>query len=212
LLALATGAAAMPQSSNADIIWTDLSANPVVVGPLHNALFLIDTFPGNAELIFRVHSNIDMSRWVTAAQNAGYLRVKQYLGFLVAAEKSVVWNQAPGNDAGNLFGTVGAANEITHAPNSFENKYALFKFKDSTAGDALRYGWVQMSLFNSFSQDESPRVTIHGYAYDDGGVQLPAGVVPEPSAMGLAVLGALTLGASGVRSWRRKRDQAASAD
>src|SRR6185436_3435302 len=32
LLALAAGAVALPQSSNADIIFTDLSANPIQVG------------------------------------------------------------------------------------------------------------------------------------------------------------------------------------
>ena len=50
LLALAAGAIAMPQTGNADIIFTDLSASPVTVGNNATTNFLIDTLPGTARL------------------------------------------------------------------------------------------------------------------------------------------------------------------
>src|SRR5437016_7026650 len=46
LLTLAAGAVAMPQTSKADIIVTDLSAHPVTVVGNTNSSFLIDNLPG----------------------------------------------------------------------------------------------------------------------------------------------------------------------
>src|SRR5437870_2953982 len=50
LLALAAGAVAMPQTSNADIIFTDLSSAPPNVGYLGATSFIISTLPGTAQL------------------------------------------------------------------------------------------------------------------------------------------------------------------
>ena len=47
-------------------------------------------------------------------------------------------------------------------------------------------------------------LTIHDWAYDDTGAVLPAGVVPEPASTGMG-LGALALGAAGLRRWRKTR-------
>jgi hypothetical protein len=49
---------------------------------------------------------------------------------------------------------------------------------------------------------------LEGWAYDDSGDQIAAGDtggVPEPSTMALAGLGALALGAAGLRRWRAAR-------
>ncbi len=57
------------------------------------------------------------------------------------------------------------------------------------------------------SYPTGPNVTIWGYAYDNTGAkptmgQLP---VPEPSSGALLVMGAMALGARGLRKWRQKR-------
>src|SRR5689334_24325809 len=75
LLALASGAVAMPQTSNADIIFVDLSANPPHVGPLSGSSFVINTFPGDAQLGFHTsHRGGSMTsssqRLVKCAQEA----------------------------------------------------------------------------------------------------------------------------------------------
>ena len=55
-----------------------------------------------------------------------------------------------------------------------------------------------------------PLVTIYRYGWDNTGLQPTMGqtLVPEPSAAAIVALGAMALGARGVRSWRQKRDVA----
>jgi hypothetical protein len=93
---------------------------------------------------------------------------------------------------------------------SFTDRYLMFSFKDSTNGDALRYGWVSLDFqltnranFNGF---------IKGYAYEDTGALIEAGAmsapVPEPGSAGASLLlGAMITGAAGVR--RRRKAMAA---
>lgn len=98
----------------------------------------------------------------------------------------------------------------TYYSGSFNDRYLMFSFKDSTNSDALRYGWVSLDFqltnrgnFNGF---------IKGYAYDDSGAKIPAGAmpapVPEPGSAGVSLLlGAMITGAAGVR--RRRKAMAA---
>src|SRR6185369_6030767 len=79
LLALATGAVAMPQTSQADIIFTDLSASPAQIGPLTDPSFIINNLPGTAQIAFNEHTigtAISSSRFVIVGQNLGYVRFK----------------------------------------------------------------------------------------------------------------------------------------
>src|SRR6266404_7809040 len=57
LLALAAGALAIPQTSNADIVFTDLSSAPVTVGPLADPSYLLN-LPGTHQFSFRVRTRI----------------------------------------------------------------------------------------------------------------------------------------------------------
>ena len=208
LLALAAGAAALPQTSEADIIFTDLSSDPAQVGSLSSSSYLIDTLPGTARLGFAAKTratSISYSKIITAGQKAGYVRIKTSHSFVVPASAGKTWDQVPG--VGSIFGTVATAFYFGHSPGSYNNKFLSFRFKDSTlAGSPLRYGWIEVSLSNP-SNGGDPNVTIFGYAYDNTGAQLPAGAVPEPAPMGLLALGALALGAKGLRSWRRARTE-----
>jgi len=88
-----------------------------------------------------------------------------------------------------------------HRPtDDYSNQYLAFRFMN---GSFSYYGWVKVSL----TAGMSPSVTVSGYAYDTTGAKLGMGVVPEPSSMGILVLCALTLGANGLRAWRRNRPQ-----
>jgi hypothetical protein len=118
------------------------------------------------------------------------------------------------NAGGGLseFGYVASdfsGNDTTHVTST--DKYFLFRFDDSTAGDSVRYGWGEVAV--SFAGDHKPDVELLEYAYDDTGAQVLAGdtgapSVPEPSWRARAGLGALAIGARGIRSWRAARQSA----
>jgi len=215
LLALAAGALAMPQTSNADIIFHDLSSSPVSVGPLADPSYTLD-LPGTHQFSFRVrsrpgHQTSSTFHTVVAGQVGGglndYVNLKTtgVTGFVLPVGKSVLWTQI--NQPG-LYrtGFVGNSNTYNgqHFPNAYDHQYLAFRFQDSTKQNAWRYGWVELSEHFPASGG-GPEVTIFGSAWEDSGAQVATGVVPEPSTASLMALGALTLGAAGIRSWRRKR-------
>jgi hypothetical protein len=202
LLALAAGTLAMPQSSKADVIVTDLGTNFVTVGPNDTTSFLLDELPGTARPGFDFVVNGTV-RAVSALQKAGYVRLKTNSSFVVPAASGKTWDEIAGVSSVN--GLVGRATQNTHFPNSFIHLYLAFKFKDSTqVGSPVYYGWIDASL-NNPGTGSGPDVTIFSYAYDNTGAKIPMGAVPEPGPATLLALGALALGAKGVRSWRRNR-------
>jgi hypothetical protein len=212
LLALAAGAIAMPQTSNADIVITDMSGNPARVGFLSGPSFTITNLPGTAQMQFKfaqAKTGTSSVRGVLASQVGvgAYVRIKTNAYIVVHVPAGFVWSQVAG--AEKNIGTVGSASHFGHHPDSYDHEYTLFKFQDSTQGNALRYGWVELGLFNgNLNSTAGPDVTIYRYAYDTTGAQLPTGQVPEPSPVALMVIGALTLGAKGLRSWRKDRASA----
>ncbi len=208
LLALAAGAAAMPQTSNADIIFTDQSATVSWEGL---RLFVINNLPGDAQLGFQAHRvgvfSVTSLRSITGGKRGGgYLQLK-----LALVSQPLVWDQiAASIVTAARFGTA----QSTINSGGFSPTYLAFEFKDSSqTGSPMRYGWVGVSLANGdlSTLRDYPALTVSGWAYDNTGAQIPMGAtvgVPEPSAMSLLALGALTLGAKGVRSWRRSRASA----
>jgi hypothetical protein len=214
LLALATGAVAMPQSSQADIIFTDLSSNPAQVGYLFNQSFVITNLPGTAQFGFSRHSVGSSFRAVTVGATFGYVKVKANNTHVALPQsEGKVWSQINLNPY--FAATVGKANLYATFPMSYSGGYLAFEFKDSTqAGSPMRFGWVQVGLANSdLLSGEGPQVTIFGYAWDNTGAQVPMGQrpVPEPGSMTLLAFGAMALGAKGVRKWRRGREAAGDA-
>lgn len=73
---------------------------------------------------------------------------------------------------------------------------------NNTATKQSNYGWIE---FSTTAPGGNP-ATILGYAYNNTtGGSILAGQVPEPSATAMLGLGALSLGATGLRAWRRSR-------
>jgi len=214
LLALAAGALAIPQSSNADIVFTDLSSAPVTVGPLADPSYLLN-LPGTHQFSFRnlvQHTTNGATAYIVRAGQVSATGVFVNLKtdgnfFVVPVGKSVLWSQI---NAVGVYRTATVGFSTTagrHGPNAYDHQYVAFQFKDSNQGNALLNGWIELS--EHFPASGGPAVTIFGYAYDTTGAAIPTGVAPEPSSASLLAFGALTLGAAGLRSWRRKR---ASAD
>src|SRR5690349_12370864 len=152
LLALATGAVAMPQTSNADIVYTDLTANPVHVYP-GSGSFIINNLPGTAQIGFHTFATpsrrgfSSTSRFVFGGQDAGYVRVKTLGSSFFVVDAGKKWGTVLVNQY--KTGLAGFNNYNQYGPHSYNNKYILFEFKDSTqAGSPMRYGWINVGLAN----------------------------------------------------------------
>jgi hypothetical protein len=63
------------------------------------------------------------------------------------------------------------------------------------ASGITNYGWASVTVTPNLHS-----ITIGQFAYDNTGVDLPAGVIPEPTSLSL-----LALGAAGVLAFRRSR-------
>ncbi len=82
--------------------------------------------------------------------------------------------------------------------------YLGLEFLNETTG-ATDYGWLRL---NTTGTTGFP-ATITGYAYENTGAAIFAGAVPEPGTNAALALGALSLGAAGVRRWRQSKQAVA---
>jgi hypothetical protein len=227
LLALSAGALAMPQEGEAGIVFTDLGPSGITVGFTSGVNSWVGALPGGVNLsLWKVTTT---HNGVTAFQSV-YLGKKTGTGLLVkqasigAPPVKFVRTLNAGQNWGTIGGTAATFQRLGErriissvhtalGPGSpagnFSHQYAAFRF--GTPG-SYYYGWAELSLSTAGSPSPlGPDATIWGYAYDDvAGNQIAMGAVPEPSQTAI-VMGALALGAAGIRRWRsRKLAQTAS--
>lgn len=68
-----------------------------------------------------------------------------------------------------------------------------------SAADGLHYGWVRMTVSGDY-----PYAVIHDWAYESQpGVEIAAGVVPEPATWQLCIMGITLIG---LAMWRRQQN------
>jgi hypothetical protein len=219
LLALATGAVAMPQTGQADIIYTDLSSSPVAVN-YSSAPFWF-TVPGTAQVGF-----FGAQQTVTTT----YFSVQTYKYRLVVAGISQGSAGAVGGDgnfvqhlppgatwdqpAGLFYNIpVGYASDggVVNPIAGYNNRYMAWSFvDDSLQTPAERYGWAEINLSVAGYNAGGPTVTVLRYGFDDTGAKPTMGQtpIPEPTSGALLVMGAMALGARGLRKWRQTRQPA----
>jgi hypothetical protein len=226
LLALAAGAIAMPQTGSADIIYTDLGGSPVTVGYGSGSAEYQVNLPGAAIFKFARTQSTVMTTFVSLTKRyrsviagdfgpASTPPVKlQGLaspnGFAAPQDFGQAWNQGL-----NLFYKVAVGSRSSNANgrrpvSDYDHKYLAFQFGNSDQGGALRYGWIEVGLTIFGYNAGGPLVTIYRYGWDNTGAQPTMGQVPvpEPSSAAIVALGAMALGARGMRAWRQKRDAA----
>lgn len=112
----------------------------------------------------------------------GYATVDDGTGF----------NRVANLAAGTLIDSANATNnhsgDGSNFPTSAPGGYYGFRFRDESAGNALRYGWAQV-IRGGAGQNG----TIVAYAYENSGAGIPAGAIPTPGSLGVLALGAAAL-------------------
>ncbi|MCA9288902.1 MAG: PEP-CTERM sorting domain-containing protein [Phycisphaerales bacterium] len=88
--------------------------------------------------------------------------------------------------AGGTYGRPGGVSIDPQMNLNSDNNYLGFNFINESLAGATNYGWVQLR----FGADPGTREII-GYAYEDSGADIGAGVVPAPASMALLALGGL---------------------
>jgi hypothetical protein len=209
-----TGAAALAGSSaHAQIIYTAVNEN--IGFPSSDSHSFTTSLPGvNQFTLFNMATTVgvnpvDHVLEITGPYGGANLNQTIYNGAVVPTKSPYgqKWSSiVPGSASyPSAFIALVSTNGATQGYNtSFTDAYFDFKFKDSTNGNQVDYGYFELSITNNTYTGLA--MDLIGYAYDASGAEIPAGAmpmttpVPEPSpALALAALSALTLGAAGVR-------------
>lgn len=83
------------------------------------------------------------------------------------------------------------------------NFYLGFRF-DIDGADHYAWGQFEIATKNYFGEDSAALVRLLQWGYNDtAGESINAGQIPEPAALATG-LGALALGAAGLRRWRKR--------
>jgi hypothetical protein len=191
ILALAAGAMAAPNAAQSALV-------PTVDGR---------TVSGSGSATIDLPGNNNLLISALTGGSAALMKANA-IGFAPRNNAGVTWNAAP-----HPGGSLNLAQIVLHSAgssvfgqNSFTDKYIAFSFQDTTAGNAVRFGALELSA----TAGATPSVTIIGWEYENTGLNNFA-FQPVPEAA-TGAWGALALGAVGLRAWRnRKRTQEAKA-
>jgi hypothetical protein len=222
LLALATGAVAMPQGAEADIIYENLGAG-VHVGfastnsPDH---YTFVGLPGGVQFGLtaraqykyvtashsKLYKSINLALMTTALHAKAHVQTSPIVGwasrhFAQPLAKGAV--QSASAFSLRNSAALAVSESLGHEPASYDHQYIAWSFTPSNS--IPFYGWIELSVTNS--GNGLPDATLFGYAWDNTGAKITMGETPtpEPSSPALLALGALALGARGIRKWRRER-------
>lgn len=221
LLALASGAIAMPQTGHADIIYTDLTSNPGQIGWSAADQFLF-SLPGTVSFGFQRRQTVTYTspgsltinyRTVLVGDRGGAspggIRANSN-GVVAPLAFGATWSAGGIGTAFNA--AVGVVNEFGGKlpANGYDHQYLAWTFADSTSSGDVRYGWMEISLALNGYNAGGPLVTVWRYAYDNTGAKPTMGQepVPEPTSGALLAMGAMAIGARGLRKWRQNRQPA----
>lgn len=165
-------------------VGTGIALEPTIGARLHRSDFSAGTawFPyPNGRSVYRVLSGSPFVGWIENTRGRFYgTRYGQNYTFIQFS----AYNRSTPLDFPN-----------------YNDKYALFRFDLDSQTD---YGWLELSVGGG----QYPFVNVLGYAYQTNGKPIKAGDVPEPQRLPVA-LGALALGAIGLKEWRKKRNAVA---
>ncbi len=203
LTALGAGVLAVgAQPVSASIISSSPSGVYVGASPSGTSSYIMN-LPGNADLPLYRSTGESFS---VGLRGPDSIRVATVGGAMLQAFKAGQdWGLA---SASSTFARAAVVTSNGGRVSEFDatKKYFLFTFEDSTAGNALRYGWGEFAITYPSNH---PVEQLVSWAYDTTGAEIKAGdtgaTAPEPTSAALAGVGALMLGARGIRRWRAAR-------
>lgn len=214
LLGLSAGAMALPQAADAQIVYSGVLDEKVGFSSGFGLSYTLD-LPGEADLQlirtstatpYLATARVDLKRLNGYARIGGYNPGGGY--FAKRNAPGATWDGIdPVLCSTGLIGrrqtTTGTAPDGPVGPGDFTDLYVAFRFADSTAGDATRYGWAELSM--TVGIGSGPDVTLSGFAYDASGAMIAmgdtGGAIPEP-ATSAAITALCALAFGGVRRWR----------
>lgn len=199
----AVGAAASlapSQEANATIIYVNLTSTPISI-PVTTAGVYLNVVTGVSNVSPASVPGWDLNpfstttlSWFNPTTPVGGVYVTG-----LGSSATLVDNLTIGTliSAASVFGsgaseTTGTTALILNSSNNFIG----FRFTNETTG-VVDFGWVQVQLGATLT---SPR-SIVAYGYENTGLGITAGAIPEPGTY--ATLGLMALGAFGVRLWKR---------
>ena len=225
LAALGAGAVslAVGKAEAADIIASGIlnstigfSSDTVIVSGRNYAFSqAFNTFAGGPQLTFSatsVRTGAGFQRVVKEGYGASF---QLFSGRVDVVSRFAEWNTT-GSMNSTASGAVVATRMVAHgnpqaSESSFTDKYFLFRFAGTSFTE---YGWIEASLSvtaaNNSLASNGPNLTIVQYAFDDTGALIQASdtgePTPEPASLAETGIGALILGAEGLRRRRRAAD------
>ena len=121
----------------------------------------------------------------------------------LAASESISNGRVFGSSVYSLFYNA----QLSYVANIYSGVSTYIGFRFNPSGTEVLYGWANVTLTDGGSYGT---FVINEWAYDDSGSSIQAGqtsAVPEPATYALG-LGALALGAAGLRRWRKQKKAA----
>ncbi|WOO39819.1 hypothetical protein [Rubellicoccus peritrichatus] len=81
--------------------------------------------------------------------------------------------------------------------------YMGFRLPKEDMEGNIKLGWAEVTFYND-SNPSGIGVTVHRWAFQDDGSNIQVGAIPEPATIATG-LGALAMGAAGLRRWRKAK-------
>ena len=108
-------------------------------------------------------------------------------------------------DGGNSFRGLSIISAFPEAAAGFTDGVAgIMGFRFDNGSGTVRYGWADVTYTSATNE-----LTVTQWAYNDSGSSILAGpiAIPEPGTTAIGI-GLLTLGAAGVRRWKKQKKAA----
>jgi hypothetical protein len=207
LIAGATAVFAAAPAAEAAVIYTDLTATPLVIPNNLDGVYL-NILTGATGT-----SGLDVAGWdINPYNNGGGLTF-----YGSASPAGILATGTPGTSAqatalalGALISAAGQYNQFQTRGAAFQvtgQEFLGFRFLNENT-NAINYGWALISTTASSGVNLGFPASILGYAYEDTGASIAAGAglpaVPEPSTY--AMFGLALAAAAGRTLWKRRAD------